>query len=125
MSNVLVVGGAGLLGYHTTLELVARGHRVTSLSLPPAATDVTFPEGVGTLWADVTTMTDDELAALLDGVDAVMYAAGAGHGRATEHDDSPVRRVSEHLPDGAEIALPNQPPARGGQDAVRAPIASV
>ena len=77
MSNVLVVGGAGLLGFHTVVELVARGHRVTSLSLPPAATDVEFPDGVRTLWADVTTATDDELAATLEGVDAVVYAAGA------------------------------------------------
>lgn len=77
MSNVLVVGGAGLLGFHTVLELVARGHDVTSLSLPPAAEDITFPEGVQTLWADVQAMTDDEILSVLDGVDAVLWAAGA------------------------------------------------
>jgi len=77
MSNVLVVGGSGLLGFHTIVELVERGHSVTSLSLPPVATDVTFPEGVQALWADLGEMTDDELTTLLTGVDAVVYAAGA------------------------------------------------
>ena len=77
MSSVLVVGGSGLLGFHTIVELVARGHRVTSLSLPPVATDVTFPEGVRTLWADLGAMTDDELTSVLLDVDAVVYAAGA------------------------------------------------
>ncbi|MBO0898555.1 NAD-dependent epimerase/dehydratase family protein [Cellulomonas sp. zg-ZUI222] len=77
MSSVLVVGGSGLLGFHTVLELVARGHRVTSLSLPPVATDITFPDGVQALWGDVATMTDDELTSLLTDMDAVVYAAGA------------------------------------------------
>jgi len=77
MSTVLVVGGSGLLGFHTTVELVARGHQVTSLSLPMDAVDIKFPEGVTALWQDVNAMTDDELTALLTGMDAVMYAAGA------------------------------------------------
>lgn len=77
MSNVLVIGGTGLLGFHTVRELVARGHEVTSLSLPPAVTDVEMPAGVRTLWADVATMPEAELLAALQGVDAVVYAAGA------------------------------------------------
>lgn len=81
MSTVLVVGGSGLLGFHTTVELVARGHQVTSLSLPMDDVDIEFPEGVTALWQDVNAMTDDELSALLTGMDAVMYAAGADERR--------------------------------------------
>ncbi|MBO3100627.1 NAD-dependent epimerase/dehydratase family protein [Cellulomonas fengjieae] len=77
MSAVLVIGGTGLLGYHTTLELVSRGYQVTSLSLPPMPVEDLFPAGVENVLADVTELTDDELLALLDGKHAVFYAAGA------------------------------------------------
>ncbi|KGM12873.1 NAD-dependent epimerase/dehydratase family protein [Cellulomonas bogoriensis] len=77
MASVLVIGGTGLLGYHTTLELVARGYEVTSLALPPMPVEDLFPAEVGSVLADVTTMPDDDLAALLEGVHAVVYAAGA------------------------------------------------
>lgn len=77
MSKVLVVGGSGLLGFHTILELVARGHEVTSLSLPMDKIDVDLPTGVTALWHDINAMTDAELGEVLAGTDAVMYAAGA------------------------------------------------
>lgn len=81
MKDVLVIGGTGLLGYHTTRELVSRGYRVTSLSLPPVPADNLFSdldgEPVVELLGDVTEMSDGELANLLAGMYAVIYAAGA------------------------------------------------
>mgnify|MGYP001609955032 CR=1 FL=1 len=81
MLDVLVIGGTGLLGYHTTRELVRRGYRVTSLSLPPVPADGLFDdlggEPVVELLGDITEMSDGELANLLLGKHAVFYAAGA------------------------------------------------
>lgn len=81
MLDVLVIGGTGLLGYHTTRELVRRGYRVTSLSLPPVPADGLFDdlggEPVVELLGDITEMSDGELANLLAGKHAVFYAAGA------------------------------------------------
>lgn len=77
MDSVLVIGGTGLLGYHTTLELLRRGYTVTSLSLPPMPVEDLFPAEVENLLADVSALSDAELAEILAGRHAVVYAAGA------------------------------------------------
>lgn len=81
MTDVLVVGGTGLLGFHTTRELVARGYRVTSLSLPPVPAEHLFDDLAGEpvvdILGDVADMSDGELANLLAGMHAVFYATGS------------------------------------------------
>ncbi len=77
MSSVLVIGGTGLLGYHTTKELLAGGYEVTSLSLPPMPTKNLFGRGVENFLGNVMQMSDSELLELLSGQHAVVYAAGA------------------------------------------------
>ncbi|MCR2792009.1 NAD-dependent epimerase/dehydratase family protein [Microbacterium sp. zg.Y625] len=74
MSTVAIIGGTGLLGRATAQELLAHGYDVLSISLPP---ETAHPlEGVRYVYCDVAAASDDELLALLDGVDAVAYAAG-------------------------------------------------
>jgi len=77
MDSVLVIGGTGLLGYHTTLELLRRDYAVTSLALPPMPVEDLFPAEVENVQADVGELSDDELGAMLAGRHAVVYAAGA------------------------------------------------
>lgn len=76
--KVLVLGGTGLLGYHTTLELVKNGYQVVSISLPPMPADDLF-EGldVESHLFDINDKTDEELLPYLEGVYGVMYAIGA------------------------------------------------
>lgn len=76
MTDTLVLGGTGLLGYHTSLELLRRGYGVTTLSLPTTVTDH-LPEQADAHFGDVTAMSDDELTALMTGKHAVFYALGA------------------------------------------------
>lgn len=76
MSNALVVGGTGLLGFHTITELLARGHEVTSLALPGAPADL-LPSEVEAVWGNLDDLSDEEVLALLAGKDAVFYAIGA------------------------------------------------
>jgi nucleoside-diphosphate-sugar epimerase len=76
MTDTLVLGGTGLLGYHTSLELLRRGYGVTTLSLPTTDT-AHLPEAATHHFGDVTQMSDEEITALLAGKHAVFYAIGA------------------------------------------------
>jgi len=74
MSTVAIIGGTGLLGRATAEELLAHGYDVLSIALPP---ETAHPlEGVRYVYCNVAEASDDELLALLQGVDAVAYAAG-------------------------------------------------
>ena len=75
--NVLIIGGTGFLGYFAVQELTRRGHHVTTLALPPLPAPGLFPDETRILLADLNRLTDDEVANLLRGQDAVIYAAGA------------------------------------------------
>ncbi len=77
MKRVVIIGGTGLLGYHSTLELIARGYAVTSVALPPMPTEDLFPEGVESILADINDFSDAAITELLTGAYAVVYAAGA------------------------------------------------
>lgn len=74
--RVFIVGGAGFLGYHTTLAMVAKGYDVTILSLPPITRSL-FPATVKCVEGDLMNVTDRELLDMLAGQDAVVFAAGA------------------------------------------------
>jgi dihydroflavonol-4-reductase len=67
MGNVLVVGATGLLGRPLVAELRRRGHRVTGVGRRPGNDRV----------ADVTRLSVDGWAELLDGQDGAVFAAGA------------------------------------------------
>lgn len=77
MKHVVIFGGTGLLGYHSTLEFLNRGYSVTSVSLPPMPVEDLFPQGVENILADLTELSDARILEILDGASAVVYAAGA------------------------------------------------
>ncbi|MDN6195490.1 MAG: NAD-dependent epimerase/dehydratase family protein [Atopostipes suicloacalis] len=78
MKKVLVLGGTGLLGYHTVEELLERGYGVKSLALPPMPADDLFSsDKVESILANINDYSDEEILALLEDVDGLMYAIGA------------------------------------------------
>ncbi|WP_182199980.1 NAD-dependent epimerase/dehydratase family protein [Paraliobacillus salinarum] len=77
MKNVFILGGTGLLGYHTVRELLRRGYKVSTVSLPPMPTEDLLPKEVTCQLGDINDMTDEEVLALLKGKDIFIYAAGA------------------------------------------------
>lgn len=99
--RVVMIGGTGFLGYFTCRELVARGHDVLALGTRVPA-EGTMPDGVGFRSCNVETCPDADLAAVLSGADAVIYAAGAD-GRFSDrapviegfrrHNVAPMRRL--------------------------------
>ena len=72
--KVLIIGGTGLLGGQAARELIARGHDVTGLSLPPAMGDT--PPEMKLTFGSYLDRTDDELTALLEGCEGLVFAAG-------------------------------------------------
>lgn len=77
MKNVFILGGTGLLGYHTTKELLAKGYTVSTVSLPPMPTPDLLPGEVECHLGNMNDMSDDEILEMLDGKDIFIHAAGA------------------------------------------------
>ena len=74
--NVFIIGGTGLLGSQGARELIARGHNVVSLALPPLPKGATFPEKMKIEFGNYMTMSDEELRKYFTGMDAVVFASG-------------------------------------------------
>lgn len=77
MKNVFILGGTGLLGYHTTLQLLEKGYKVSTVSLPPLPEENLFPNDVSISLGNINEMSDEEVINLLTGMDYFIYAAGA------------------------------------------------
>ncbi len=74
--NVLVVGGTGFLGWHAVQAFLRRGYRVRVVALPPLPAENLLPTDVEVYLTDINVLGDEELLALLDGQDALVFAAG-------------------------------------------------
>ena len=80
--NVLVIGGAGGVGRRLTSLLTAAGDEVSGLHRHPEQSEAVEQAGGTSVVFDLIAGTTEELAALLEGHDAVVFAAGAhGTGR--------------------------------------------
>jgi dihydroflavonol-4-reductase len=76
MPLVLIIGGTGFLGYHTTLQFVREGWEVTALGLSTSPPEDLFPSTVKLILQDLDTTNNKLLLKLLCGHDAVVYSAG-------------------------------------------------
>ena len=75
--KTLVVGNTGFLGYFTALELLSQGHEVTGVSLTPLPENIPETNLVRQVLADLNLLSDDEQFSLLDGMEGLIFAAGA------------------------------------------------
>lgn len=75
--QILIIGGTGFLGYHATRELLARGHQVAVMALPPAPPAELFDQSVEIKLLDINSLDDSQMVAALTPYDAVVFAAGA------------------------------------------------
>ena len=76
VKSTLILGGTGLLGYHTALALLEAGHSVASVSTGSADPASWYPSEAVLHQGDVISMSADELVELFTGYDAVVYALG-------------------------------------------------
>ncbi|HOJ45055.1 MAG TPA: NAD(P)-dependent oxidoreductase [Bacilli bacterium] len=74
--KVLIIGGTGLLGLEAAQQLLAKKQQVIGLALPPLPVGVSLPSGYQVIFKNYLNMGDDELLALMEGVQALVFAAG-------------------------------------------------
>lgn len=77
MKNVFILGGTGLLGYHTVRELLDKGYNVSTIALPPMPQEDLLPKEVNCQLGNMNDMSDEEILRALDGMDVFIHAAGA------------------------------------------------
>ncbi|QCB50346.1 NAD-dependent epimerase/dehydratase family protein [Rhodococcus sp. PAMC28707] len=102
--RVVIAGGHGKIAQHLIQVLTAHGDRAVALIRNPEhASEV---ESLGALPAvlDLETATVDEVAAVLAGADAAVFAAGSGGSGGAARKDSVDRAGSVLLADAAERA---------------------
>ena len=80
MTRIAIIGGHGKVALLLSNVLVEEGHEVTSFFRNPDHTDDVAATGATPSVLDVENSTTAELAAALQGHDAVVWSAGAGGG---------------------------------------------
>ena len=74
--KVFMIGGTGLLGSEAARELIARGHEVVSIALPPLPEGAVLPPEMKIEFGNYLEMTDDQLRDKLSGCEGFVFAAG-------------------------------------------------
>ncbi len=74
--KVFMIGGTGLLGSEAARELIARGHEVSSLALPPLPAGAVLPPEMKLEFGNYLEMSDEELKGHLNGCEGFVFAAG-------------------------------------------------
>ncbi len=74
--NVFMVGGTGLLGCEAAKVLIERGHKVTTVALPPLPEGAPIPEEMEIIFKNINNISDAELEDMLKGFDCFIFAAG-------------------------------------------------
>ena len=74
--KTFIIGGTGFLGYYTCLELLRRGHEVSTLAHMSPPDELDFPQEVKLDIADMNKISDEALLAHLQGAEGLIFAAG-------------------------------------------------
>ncbi|MCH7230393.1 SDR family oxidoreductase [Glycomyces sp. L485] len=102
--HIVIAGGHGKIALHLTETLAAHGHAVTGLIRDPDhAADI---EAIGgrPIVLDLERADVEHVSGLLDEIDAVVFAAGAGPGSGAARKDTVDRAASVLMADAAERA---------------------
>jgi uncharacterized protein YbjT (DUF2867 family) len=102
--RVVIAGGHGKVVMRLTARLAARGDTVVGIVRnPDHVDDVRAAGGDGTV-LDLESASVDEVAAVVAGADALVFAAGAGPGSGAARKDTVDRAASVLFADAAEEA---------------------
>lgn len=102
--NVVIAGGHGQIALLLAKRLTGQGHSAVSLVRNADHTADVEEAGARAAVVDLETASIAEVAAHLDGADAVVFAAGAGPGSTAERKDTVDRGAALLLADGAAKA---------------------
>ena len=99
--RVVIAGGHGKIALLLEQLLAQRGDQAVGLIRNPAQADEVSGTGAVAAICDLETASAEEVTALLDGADAVVFAAGAGAGSGVPRKDSVDRGASVLLAEAA------------------------
>ncbi|PKW13517.1 SDR family oxidoreductase [Saccharopolyspora spinosa] len=102
--RIVIAGAHGKIARHLGAMLVERGVAVLGLIRNPDHAEDLRADGVEPQLADLEQVDAAQLAALLSGVDAAVFAAGAGPGSGAPRKDTVDRAASALLADASERA---------------------
>jgi uncharacterized protein YbjT (DUF2867 family) len=102
--QVVIAGGHGKIGLRLATLLAARGDMVTGVVRNPNHSADLERAGATPAVLDLEAATPGALAAVLEGADAVVFAAGAGPGSGAARKDTVDRAAAVLLADAARIA---------------------
>ncbi|MCW2696386.1 MAG: dependent epimerase/dehydratase [Modestobacter sp.] len=101
---IAVAGAHGQVARRLGRLLTARGDTVTGLVRDPGHTTDLSADGVTPVVLDLERAAVDDVAAVVSGADAVVFAAGAGPGSGAARKDTVDRGAAVLLADAAERA---------------------
>jgi len=102
--RVVIAGGHGKIALLLERLLAARGDQAVGLIRNPAQVAEVRKAGAEAVICDLEAASADDVAVLLSGADAVVFAAGAGPGSGAPRKDSVDRAASVLMADAAERA---------------------
>ncbi|AXI78089.1 SDR family oxidoreductase [Peterkaempfera bronchialis] len=102
--RIVIAGGHGKIALRLERLLSARGDSAAGIIRNPAQADDLRAVGADPLVLDLEKASVEEVAALLGGADAVVFAAGAGPGSGAARKKTVDRDAAVLLADGAERA---------------------
>ncbi len=102
--RIVIAGGHGQIAQHLTQVLTAHGDRAVSLIRNNDHVDAVTALGALPQVIDLESASVEEVAAVLAGADAVVFAAGAGPNSGPERKDTVDRAGAVLLADAAEKA---------------------
>lgn len=74
--KVFMVGGTGLIGAETAKQLIAMGHSVTTVALPPLPDGADIPSSMNIHFGDINKMTDKQILDLMHDCKGFVFAGG-------------------------------------------------
>ena len=102
--RVVIAGGHGKIALLLERLLAGRGDQAVGLIRNPAQVADVQQAGAEAVVCDLEAASADDVAALLSGADAVVFAAGAGPGSGVPRKDSVDRAASVLMADAAQRA---------------------
>ncbi|MFB7675525.1 NAD(P)H-binding protein [Kitasatospora purpeofusca] len=102
--RIVIAGGHGQIALRLERLLADRGDRPAGIVRRPEHSEDLAAAGAEPLLLDLEAATAPELARLLDGADAVVFAAGAGPGSGAARKLTVDRDAAVLLADAAELA---------------------
>lgn len=102
--RIVIAGGHGQIALRLERLLSAAGHEVAGIIRNRDQGDDLRAAGAEPVPLDLETVSVEEVAAVLQGADAAVFAAGAGPGSGTERKDTVDRGAAVLFADAAERA---------------------